>query len=87
MAEMFLLQATLESAAVIGDGFSTLGRQISDSEEDGLGAWDAISSTLHRIADDAIEPYTSRYKYFRDMLSGDSCPPLRQCPWEFTVQA
>jgi len=72
MAEMFLLQATLESAAVIGDGFSTLGRQISEGEESGLGPWDAISSTLHSIADDAMEPYSSRYKYFRDVLSSDS---------------
>lgn len=69
MAEMFLLQATIESAAVIGDGFNELGRQISDDEESGRGSWNAISSTLQRIADDAVEPYTCRYKVFRDMIS------------------
>lgn len=72
MAEMFLFQATVESAAVIGDGFNELGRQLSDGEKRGLGSWTSISSTLQRIADDAMEPYTSRYKVFRDMVSGDS---------------
>jgi len=69
---MFLLQATIESATVIGDGFSALGRQISDSEESNRGSWGALSSTLHRIAGDAVEPYTSRYKYFREIMNSDS---------------
>ena len=72
LAEMFLLQATIESAAVIGDGFSTLGQQISGDEDNKRGSWDAISDTLHRIADDAMEPYSSRYRYFRDMINSDS---------------
>ena len=72
MAEMFLLQATIESAGVIGDGFNELGRRISDDEESGGGSWHSISSTLQRIADDAVEPYTSRYKVFKDMISSDS---------------
>lgn len=71
MAEMFLLQATIESATVIGDGFNELGRKISDGE-DNLGSWDAISETLQRIADDAVEPYTSRYRVFKDMISDNS---------------
>jgi hypothetical protein len=71
MAEMFLLQATIESAAVIGDGFTALGRQISDGEGSGRGSWSAISSTLQRIADDAMEPYTSRYHYFMDVMHSD----------------
>lgn len=72
MAEMFLLQATIESAAVIGDGFNELGRQISDSENDSRGSWDSISSKLQQIADDALEPYTSRYRYYRDVVNRDS---------------
>ena len=71
LAEMFLLQATIESAAIIGDGFSTLGRQFSNSEGAGPRSWGAISSTLQRIADDAMEPYTSRYRYYRDVLRND----------------
>ena len=72
VAEMFLVQATIESAAVIGDGFSELGKQISDSEETGQDSWESISSTLQRIADDALEPYTSRFSYFRDRFNSDS---------------
>jgi hypothetical protein len=73
MAEMFLLQATIESAAVIGGGFSALGRQIGEGEgNDGLGSWGALSSRLQRIAGDAMEPYTSRYKYFRDIMNSDA---------------
>jgi len=72
MAEMFLLQATIESAAVIGDGFSALGRQIGEGEGSGLGSWGTLSSRLQRIADDAMEPYTSRYRYFRDIMNSDT---------------
>ena len=72
VAEMFLVQATIESAAVIGDGFSELGKQISDGEETGQDSWESISSALQRIADDALEPYTSRFSYFRGMFNSDS---------------
>lgn len=68
MAEMFLVQATIESATVIGDGISQLGKQMSTKEEKSDGSWDAISSTLQDIADAAMEPYISRYSYFRKMI-------------------
>lgn len=69
MAEMFLVQATIESAAVIGDGISELGREIAQRDPPGHGSWESISSVLYRIADDAVEPYTSRFRLFRDMLN------------------
>lgn len=69
MAEMFLVQATIESATVIGDGISELGREIVQYDAPGHGSWESISSVLHRIADEAVEPYTSRFRYFRDMLN------------------
>jgi hypothetical protein len=72
LAEMFLLQATIESATVIGEGFSELGKQIGDSEVAGQDSWASISSTLQRIADNALEPYTSRFNYFRDVVNKDS---------------
>ena len=72
LAEMFLLQATIESATVIGEGFSELGRQIGDTEVAGQDSWESISSTLQRIADNALEPYTSRFNYFRDVVNKDS---------------
>ena len=71
MAEMFLLQATIESATAIGDGINELGKQIAANDEN-HSAWDTISSVLQRTADEALEPYTSRYKYFRKMISNDS---------------
>ena len=72
MAEMFLVQATIESAAVIGGGISDLGRQIASADEAANSPWDSISAVLQRIADDAVEPYTSRFKYLRTMNSGES---------------
>ena len=33
LAEMFLVQATIESASAIGDGLSELGKQISRGED------------------------------------------------------
>ena len=61
MAEMFLLQATIESATAIGDAFNELGT------EEGHESWEAISGILQRTADEALEPYTSRFRYFREM--------------------
>lgn len=63
MAEVFLFQATLESAAVIGEGFSEIGRQVS-SEDDIVDAG-SLQAELQRIAGRALEPYTSRMKYLR----------------------
>ncbi len=66
MAEMFLVQATIESATVIGDGIAELGKQLRQRNE---AADESIPTLLQRIADDSVEPYTSRYQYFRDMLN------------------
>ena len=68
MAEMFLVQATIESATVIGDGIAELGKQLRQRND---AADESIPALLQRIADDAVEPYTSRYQYFRDMLNVD----------------
>ena len=72
IAEMFLVQATIESASIIGDGFSELGRTLSEGEDAGEGSRDSISSVLQRIADEAMEPYTSRFRYFKDLVNGGS---------------
>ena len=68
MAEMFMVQATIESAAAIGDGLAELGRQISRNDEAEISPWDTVSSVLQRTADEAIEPYTSRLKYLRELF-------------------
>ena len=68
MAEMFLVQATIESATAIGDGLNELGKQISRNEDGDKSPWDSIYSVVQRTADEALEPYTSRLKYLREMI-------------------
>ena len=65
LAELFLVQATIESASVIGDSLSELGDRASD---EGLDS-DEFSEILQRTAADAIEPYTTRFKYLRELIS------------------
>lgn len=71
MAEMLLIQATIESATAIGDGFNELGRQLSSGDENESSPWDSISGILQRTAGEVIEPYTTRFRYLRDMLDND----------------
>ena len=66
VAEMFLIQATLESATAIGDGVSELGRQMSPGKDE---SGESVQEILQRIKSEALEPYTSRYKYFRQLVS------------------
>jgi len=67
IAELFLVQATIESAAAIGDGLSALGRQITTADEAGAAPADTIGQTLQRLAGNALEPYSSRFQYLRDL--------------------
>jgi hypothetical protein len=67
VAEMFLIQATLESATVIGDGVSKLGRQITQGNDEGD---ESVQEILERIKDEALEPYTSRYQYLKQLMGG-----------------
>jgi hypothetical protein len=69
MAEMFLMQATIESATIIGDGFNELGKQISRREDAEESSREPFSRVLYRIADNALEPYATRFKFFRDMIN------------------
>ena len=66
LAEMFLVQATIESATVIGDGIGELGRQLTSSDAAGSSPADSISAVLQRVAGEAMEPYTSRFRYLRE---------------------
>ena len=72
MAEMFLVQATIESASAIGNGINELSKQISQRDEPQNSPWDSISTVLQRIADEALEPYTSRFKYLRKVNDSES---------------
>lgn len=72
MAELFLVEATLESAAIISDGFAKLGKQIGHDDEAGADARESIVHELQRIADNALEPYSSRFRYLRGRSNSDS---------------
>jgi hypothetical protein len=72
LAEMFLVQATIESATAIGDGINELGKQISNRQDSQSKPWEAISTVIARTTDEALEPYTSRFKYLRDLIANDS---------------
>jgi len=71
IAELFMVQATIESAAALGDGLSTLGRQITGADAPGDSPADSLGQSLQRIADSTLEPYTSRFRYLRDLRRED----------------
>lgn len=68
IAEMFLVYATIESAAAISEGLGHLGRQLTTSEQPGDTPADSLRHTLKRVASEAAEPYASRFNYLRDRL-------------------
>ncbi len=65
LAEMFLVQATVESANVIGERIDELKRQLNGEQEGSLG------ELLQRTADEAVEPYSTRFRHLRIMLDDD----------------
>ena len=71
IAEMFLLQATLESASAISDGIADLSKQIYWSEDD-TPPQEPIKAVLQRTRDEVVESYTSRFDYLRNLMNSDS---------------
>lgn len=67
LAEMFLVQATIESVVVIGDGFKKI--TAGDASEQ---AGQPVSKVLQQTAGQALEPYTSRFKLLRSLIDSDS---------------
>jgi len=65
LAEMFLVQATIESAAAITDGL----RQFTSNDD--TRSEESVAELLQRTADEAVEPYTTRFKYFRELIQKD----------------
>jgi hypothetical protein len=72
MAEMFLVQATIESATVVGESLGELGRQITGRDDTGSSPVDTLSALLQRVASDAVEPYTTRFRYLRRLGGGSA---------------
>jgi hypothetical protein len=71
VAEMFLVQATIESLNAIGDGISDLGKQFYWDSED-TPPQEPIKNVLQRTRDDVVESYTSRFNYLRKLIDSDS---------------
>ena len=71
IAEMFLVQATLESASVIGESISELGRQFYWREDDSPPQ-EPIKNVLLRTRDEVIESYSTRFNYLRKLIDSDS---------------
>ncbi len=71
VAEMFLLQATIESANVIGDSISELGKQFYWSDQD-TPPQEPMKNVLLRTRDEVVDSYSSRFNYLRKLIDSDS---------------
>ncbi len=67
MAELFFVQATIESASVLGDGISELRDHLYWDEADGAPE-EELSEFLRRTREQLVEPYSARFQYFRDIV-------------------
>lgn len=73
MAEMLLLQAVVESAAVIGEGLDELGAQLTSKEP----TQRSVSGVLIRTANAALEPYTTRLNFLQELQDLQEAQELR----------
>ncbi len=71
VAEMFLVQATIESANAIGAGFSDLGKLFYWSDKDTPPVV-PIKSVLARTRDEVVESYASRFNYLRKLIDSST---------------
>jgi hypothetical protein len=71
MAELFLVQATIESASALSDGISNLRDHLYWDEAENQPK-EELSSFLKRTGEQVVEPYSTRFKYLRDMREQDS---------------
>ena len=67
MAELFLVQATIESATALGDGISELRDHLYWDEAEGAPQ-EELSDFLRRTREQMVEPYSARFQYFKDMV-------------------
>ncbi len=67
VAEMLFIQATVESASVIGTGLQQLGHHLMAAPSDPQQPSGSIATLLQATADRALEPYSTRLGYFRQL--------------------
>ncbi len=66
IAEMMLVQATIESASLIGECISELGAQ-TGSRENKVATVEPIKNILMRTRDEVVDSYASRFSYLRQL--------------------
>jgi hypothetical protein len=66
MAEVFLVQATIESASALSDGFSELRDHLYWDDAESKPK-EELSAFLKRTREQVVEPYSTRFKYLREM--------------------
>ncbi len=67
VAEMLLLHATVESMSIIGNGMRQLGRHLMAAPSDPDQPVGSIAALLQTTADRALEPYSTRLSYLRQL--------------------
>jgi hypothetical protein len=67
MAELFLVQATIESASALSDGFSELRDHLYWDEAESKPR-EELSAFLKRTREQVVEPYSTRFKYLRELV-------------------
>ena len=66
MAEIFFVQATIESATALGDGLGALRRRWSANDEE--RGTETVSELLSRTRREVLEPYSERIDVFRKLI-------------------
>lgn len=67
VAEMLLLHATAESLSVIGQGMQQLSRHLTAAPSDPEQPVGSIAALLQTTANRAMEPYSTRLTYLRQI--------------------
>jgi len=67
VAELFLVQATIESASALGDSISGL-RQHLAADDAAEQPREEFSAFLKRTREELLEPYSTRFKFFRELV-------------------
>ncbi len=68
IAELFLVQATIESASILSDGINNLREQLS---KDGADKTEDFRGFLKKTGEQLVEPYSTRFKYFKEIVNDD----------------
>ena len=69
MAELFLVQATIESASALSESIDELREHLS--REDASHGGEELTDVIRRSGEKVVEPYTTRLRYLREIVRED----------------